>query len=761
MSLEMENAQQTFVEESRDLLTQMEEALLRLESEPGDAETLAAMFRAAHTIKGSAGLFGFDAIVSFTHVAESVLDRVREGKLDLNAETVALLLAHCDHISRQLDSVVQGKQGVTAAEDETKARQILAGLSALLGDSGHAAAGPQPAAAQAQHPSGNERSDGDSGHEHWHLSLRFGPDALRNGMDPASFLRYLGTLGDIHGLVTLIDAMPAPAAMDAESCYLGFEIEFESDAKRAAILGVFEFVRDDCKIVLLPPRSRTADYLKLIEQLPEDNLRLGEILIACGALTRAELDEGLRQQEDEHTAVASADAGASGDAAETAKRPIGSILVDRGAVGQPVVAAAVAKQERGTAKRQEESRFVRVPADKLDQLINLVGELVIASAGANLHAGRNGDAVLQESTQQVIGLVEEIRDGALALRMVEIGETFNRFRRVVRDVSQELGKDIELIISGGDAELDKSVVERIADPLTHLIRNAMDHGIESAAARAAAGKPARGTVRLNACHDSGSIVIEVSDDGQGLNRDRILQKAIERGIVSPTQNLSDAEILNLVFLPGFSTAEKVSNLSGRGVGMDVVKRNIDALRGTVNIESQQGQGSKIIIRLPLTLAIIDGFLVGVGSASYVVPLDMMVECIDLGTSAGSNHYLNLRGQVLPFLRLREAFDLEGSAGARESVVVVQFAGQKAGLVVDALKGEFQTVIKPLGKLFQNLRGIGGSTILGSGEVALILDVPGLVQLATSADHTRLHAEAHQAAPAAAAAIAVAGNATTH
>jgi len=751
MSVTMDHAQQTFVEESRDLLTHMEASLLRLETEPGDAETLAAMFRAAHTIKGSAGLFGFDAIVSFTHVAESVLDRVREGKLGLDSARVALLLACCDHISRQLDSVEQGHLGVTAADDEAHGAELVRALSALLGDVAHA---PSAAAGASRAPveanagtSPEEVASGASGREYWHLSLRFGADTLRNGMDPASFLRYLGTLGTIRELATLFDAMPDCAEMDPESCYLGFEIELESDAKRALILSVFDFVRDDCKIRLLPPRSRIDDYIKLINELPEDKLRLGEILVASGALSRAELEECLNQQDAARPGrVAGAEPERDDPApAKDGVPQIGAILVDKGAIDPPLVNAALAKQDRVRARRQEESRFVRVQADKLDQLINLVGELVIASAGANLLAQRAGDGSLQESTQQVIGLVEEIRNGTLQLRMVQIGDTFNRFRRVVRDVSQELGKDIELVINGGDAELDKSVVERIADPLTHLIRNAVDHGIESAAARTQAGKPARGTVSLNAYHDSGSIVIEVADDGQGLDRDRILKKAQERGIVSANQHLTDNEVFNLVFLAGFSTVDRVSNLSGRGVGMDVVRRNVEALRGTVSIESQRGQGTKMIIRLPLTLAIIDGFLVGVGAASYVVPLDMMVECIELGDRAGTHNYLNLRGEVLPFLRLREMFELEGGAGQRESVVVVQYAGQKAGLVVDALMGEFQTVIKPLGKLFEKLRGIGGSTILGSGEVALILDVQALISEAARKE--RSVAEAAQPAAA--------------
>ncbi|TXT33829.1 MAG: two-component system chemotaxis family sensor kinase CheA [Comamonadaceae bacterium] len=365
-----------------------------------------------------------------------------------------------------------------------------------------------------------------------------------------------------------------------------------------------------------------------------------------------------------------------------------------------------------------------------------MGELIIAGAGASLAAQRAGVPELLETTATLSRLVEEVRDSALDLRMVQIGATFNRFQRVVRDVGKELGKDIQLVISGAETELDKTVVEKIGDPLTHLVRNSMDHGIESAEVRLARGKPAKGTLKLNAFHDAGSIVIEVSDDGGGLNKARILKKAIERGLVSEGQNLTDKEIYHLIFEAGFSTAESVSNLSGRGVGMDVVRRNIAALRGTVDLDSVEGVGSTVRIRLPLTLAIIDGFLVGVGNAVYVIPLDMVVECIELSSedrNSGDKRYLNLRGEVLPYRRLREHFEVEGALVRRENIVVVRYGEQKAGLVVDRLMGEFQTVIKPLGKVFNLIQGIGGFTILGSGEVALILDVPGLMKQVMTGD----------------------------
>jgi two-component system chemotaxis sensor kinase CheA len=304
---------------------------------------------------------------------------------------------------------------------------------------------------------------------------------------------------------------------------------------------------------------------------------------------------------------------------------------------------------------------------------------------------------------------------------------------VVHDVARELGKDIRLQVNGEDAELDKTVVEKIGDPLTHLVRNAMDHGIEPAEVRAQAGKPVQGTVSLNAYHDSGSIVIEVSDDGGGLKRDRILAKGIERGLAESGRSYSDKEIFNMIFEPGFSTAEQVTNLSGRGVGMDVVKRNIVALRGSVEMSSREGVGTTVTVRLPLTLAIINGFQVGAGKSTFVIPMEMVEECIEFREQPGCD-WVDLRGQPLPFVRLRERFGLAGAPARRQSIVVIRYGSRKAGLLVDSLLGEFQTVIKPLGKVFAGARFLSGSSILGTGEVALILDMAALLNDVETEQH---------------------------
>ncbi|MGZ5781395.1 MAG: chemotaxis protein CheA, partial [Burkholderiaceae bacterium] len=553
----------------------------------------------------------------------------------------------------------------------------------------------------------------DNSTDNWHISLRFSSDVLKNGMDPLSFLRYLQTIGSIVGIVTVPDGLPQADEMDPELCYLGYEVAFKSSADKATIENVFEFVRDDSYIRILPPHSKVSEYVRLIQDFPAENARLGELLVKCGTVTAHELETALAVQAKSHPV-----------------QQLGKILIDKGFAQSAVVDAALAKQEQVKESKIQESRSVRVDADKLDHLINLVGELIIAGASANLIARRTQNTDLQECSSKLSTLVGEVRDSALQLRMVKIGATFNRFQRVVHDVSREIGKDIELSVSGEDTELDKTVVEKIGDPLTHLVRNAIDHGIEATEVRLARGKPEKGLVRLNAFHESGYIVIEVSDDGGGLRRDRILEKAIERGLVEPNRSLSDQEVLNLIFEPGFSTAEQITNLSGRGVGMDVVKKNITALRGTVEVDSIEGSGTTVTVRLPLTLAIINGFLVEVGKSIYAIPLDMVEECVEYAAEAGHD-YTNLRGEILPFVKLGELFGIERSGSRRENIVVVKHAGQSAGLVVDTLLGEFQTVIKPLSKMFNQVKCVSGSTILGSGDVALILDVPSLVEIAVS------------------------------
>ncbi|WP_372393390.1 chemotaxis protein CheA [Xanthomonas sp. NCPPB 3582] len=656
--MDMNQLMQTFLAESRDLLEDMERHLLEAERGESSPDAVNAIFRAAHTIKGSGGLFDLPQLVGFTHVVESVLDLVRDEALKLSSELIALLLVCCDHIHALVETAADPSHADPAAL-AAEAEPLLAQLQTYLQGSGCGVT-----AAPAQHATPEKQSG------YWRIGLTLFADALRFGNSPLKLIRNLRSLGSVESISTDYSQLPTFEELDPEANYLGFQILLRSDADRAAIDDVFEFVRDDCalEIAAVPAPNDVA------------------AVVASAPVTAAP---------------------ASALAAVPAATP-------------PRAAAD------GGARGGADARSIRVDADKLDRMIDLVGELIIAVASTNANAQRSGDAQLLESASILAGLVEEVRESALQLRMVKIGGTFSRFQRVVHDVARELGKDIALVVAGEDTELDKSVVEKIGDPLTHLVRNAMDHGIEPAEVRVARGKPARGTVGLNAYHDSGSIVIQITDDGGGLNRDKILAKALERGLVEPGRQLSDREVFAMIFEPGFSTAEKVTNLSGRGVGMDVVKRNITALRGTVDIDSTAGLGTTISVRLPLTLAIINGFQVGVGKSVFVVPLDVVEECVEFTPDYASD-YIDLRGRVLPYVRLRELFALGGKTPARESIVVIRQGTQRFGLVVDTLLGEWQTVIKPLSKVFAQVKGISGSSILGSGDVALILDVPSLVQ----------------------------------
>ncbi len=666
-------ARDGFLEEADQLLQQFEDALLGLESDPQDSELLNAAFRAAHTVKGTAGLFGCDAVVSFTHGVETLMEALRSGDLAVSEPIFAALLASRDQMERLLTEVRHGRSRLDDCDPDIAAISHSLGqtLRTLMGKPAEAASvSTAPALAAAA-----------SGLVVWHLSLRFGADALRNGLDPLSFIRYLDTLGEVLHIATVCPDLPPLESLDPEGCHLGFDIRYASAASRATIEQVFDFVIDDCELSLVA-EDAPAEETAAVTATPEPA-----------------------------TAATPAPAPSPPPAPERRNSP-----ADR---------------------RGDDTRYLRVSADKLDHLIDLIGELVIAGSGAELVAQRERSPAFMEAALRIHDLVQEARDGALSLRMVPIGETFSRFQRVVRDVSKALGKDVELQITGGDTEMDKSMVEAIADPLMHLVRNSLDHGIESSDDRAASGKSPRGRLALNAYHESGQIVIEVSDDGRGLARERILAKAIERELIAPDAQLSDAEVNHLIFAPGFSTADKVTDISGRGVGMDVVKRNIDALRGHIQIASTVGRGTTMQIRLPLTLAIIDGFLTSIGDVHYVVPLEGVVECIETPPACRAGHHganggprlsgcFDLRGEVLPYVDLRTCFQLRSAPPARQSMLLVRTATSKVGLLVDRLLGEHQTVLKPLGRVFQQLPGIAGSTILGSGEVALVLDVPSLM-----------------------------------
>jgi two-component system chemotaxis sensor kinase CheA len=726
-----------FLDEAADLLQQFEQALLVMETDPADAENLNAAFRAAHTIKGTAGLFGCEAVVVFTHEVEALLECLRDGTLPVTEPISAALLEGLDQMAALLDEVRTGDASPAVAERSqalgARLRQLHQGDHDLgTVDDSAATAPPAPA----------RPTDGA-----WHLSLRFGPDALRNGLDPLAFIRYLRTLGRITGCEVVAE-VPALAALDAESCHLGFELGLHSDAPQQEIERVFEFALEDSSVQVLPRAAGAQAFQALLD------LRCADDSTAADALLATWSRLGLRPFDDPTEAVDPI-AAADDTVATPAARAQAGAAAAPDTAGPPALAAGAAPQaERrnaGERRGAAEARFVKVRADKLDHLIDLIGELVIAGSGAQMVANQEGSMPFLEAVQRVSELVQATRDGALALRMVPVGETFGRFQRVVRDISKQLGKEVDFVVTGGETELDKSMVDLIADPLMHLVRNSLDHGFELPAEREAVGKPPTGRLQINACHEGGSIVIEVRDDGRGLRRDRILTKAIERGLLPEGAQPSDAEVWQLIFAPGFSTADKVTDLSGRGVGMDVVKRNIESLRGQIALTSTEGQGTCTQIRLPLTLAMIDGFLTMVGGVHYVLPLAVVSECIAvprecLAAPERTCGTFDLRGEVLPYIDLAQFYGVAGAVpgigrddpgeqGAlRRSLVVVRDGAVRVGLVVDRLLGEHQTVIKPLSGILRHLKALAGSTILGSGDVALVLDMQGLMAAALQATH---------------------------
>ena len=702
-----------FISEAREQTDALEQLLLQLEETPGDRELLDALFRCAHTVKGSAGIFGLSKVVDFTHHVETLLSRLREGRLDLDLGLSTLLL-QCNDQIRHLIGTAANEAADTPEQIEIRADLVMQ-LHALLADTGNSPA-VAPQAPVVTHEPELPR---------WHLSVHFGTETFRNGMDPLAVLGYLGGIGTVAVIACDRAAIPALDAIDPERCHLAFELQLETCASREEIEAAFSFVRDDCVLKLIASRATPEQYAQLIEEMP-DSPRLGDILVSIGAITAEQLKTSLDHQ-------AQARLHSSGDGPK-----LGELLQSQTGVSADVVTAALNKQSKQRKQSEpavvEDSRYIRVHADRLDAVINLLGELVTAGAGAAMLARQTRQNSLIEANQHMGQLIEEIRNGTLQLRMVPIGETFSRFRRVVRDTASQLGKDVTLSVVGGETELDKSMVERIADPLMHLVRNGLDHGLETSAERLAAGKPAAGTLVLSARHESGGILICIEDDGRGIDPDRVLRRAWERGLVESGVTPPEAEILKLIFEPGFSTAEKVTNLSGRGVGMDVVRRNIEALRGHVQVHSTLGAGTRITIRLPLTLAIIDGFMVGVGASRFIFPLDAVVEVIEnrptaSGLDGRGRGVVELRGEVLPVVCLRTLYGLDSAPPEQVSVVVLNAGGVSFGVIVDALLGQHQTVIKPLGRIFRMLRGISGSSILGNGEVALIFDVASLAQLA--------------------------------
>ncbi|WP_456413718.1 chemotaxis protein CheA [Thiolapillus sp.] len=669
MSMDLSEFLDVFLEECFEGLEAMESGLLHLDAGT-DLEEINTIFRAAHSIKGGSAAFGFNHISEFTHVMETLLDELRNGARQVDEKIVDLLLASVDILREMVDGLKD-----ESTPDEARVAELKNALEAALENTPEATTKETPATETTDAPATGEA-------RLWQIHFTPCPDLFREGNDPLRIFEALEELGALR-VETDLSTLPPLSDLEPSTCYLRWNATLESPASEEQIHEAFSWVEGNCDL----------------------------------KITRIEHKE----------------APPPAIEAKTADQPAAKAPAPAAA---PVAAA---KPARSSSSR--ESSSIRVAIEKVDLLINLMGELVITQSMLNQvgldlaqEGGQKAEALLN-GLAQLERNTRELQENMLQIRMLPISVAFNRFPRLVRDLCGKMGKKVDLVLSGEQTEVDKTVLEKIGDPLVHLVRNSLDHGLETPEVRAANGKPEQGRLELSAQHESGNIVIRISDDGAGLDREKILKKAIQQGLVSDKEELSEERIDNLIFQPGFSTAEKVSDLSGRGVGMDVVKRNIGDLGGTVSIQSRQGKGSTVVIRLPLTLAILDGQLASIGEDTYILPLISIIESLqirpeNLKNVTGSTELYRFRDEYIPVIRLNRLLGNQCGTDSLEQglLVVVESEGQHAGLFVDRLQGQQQVVIKSLETNFQQLDGVSGATILGDGRVALILDIPGLVQL---------------------------------
>jgi two-component system chemotaxis sensor kinase CheA len=693
---------ETFQEEAYDLIAELEAALLELEKTPGNAELIDRVFRSLHTIKGSGAACEMTDIASFAHEVESFFEQVRKGKTAVTKKIIDLTLSARDQIKSMFDRYYKGGEA-----DTLRAQEIVASFRSLPLDSGNTEIDIPSCLSRSEGQDKHASRSGDTG-KNITYRIRFlaSPDSIAQEMDPAQLLNELQQMGNCK-VVTQTNGGPYRKGSDDAGCCSSWDAILTTNWGINAIQDVFIFAKDhgDLKIEVIDEEGNFDDEASY--------KKLGDILLERGDLTPEAMQEVLRS-----------------------RKRFGEMLVEKGTVCEDKVQSALIEQQHVRELREkrqvtETASSVRVSTDRLDSLVNLVGELVTVQARLSQSALTHGITEFIFIAEEVERLIAELRDNTMSIRMLPIGTTFSKFKRLVRDLSGELGKAIQLSTDGAETELDKTVIERLSDPLVHLIRNSIDHGIEPPDVRKAAGKPTVGTIHLSASHSGAHVLIQVRDDGAGLDAAAIRAKAVEKGMIAPDAELTDSALFALILMPDFSTAKKVTNVSGRGVGMDVVKKAIDALRGSIEIASQKGIGTTITLKLPLTLAIIDGFLTRIGAEHFIFPLSAVEECIELTrTDAADSHgrnMANVRGQIVPYIRLREQFMINSDAPAIEQIVIVRENGRKVGFVVDTVVGEHQTVLKSLGRFYRDVKGVSGATILGDGTVALILDVPKLVQ----------------------------------
>ncbi|HEU4623193.1 MAG TPA: chemotaxis protein CheA [Steroidobacteraceae bacterium] len=772
MTLDLTQFHDAFFEESFEALDSMESALLKLDLGAPDAELINTIFRVAHSIKGGSATFGFSEIASFTHSLETLLDELRANRLQVTEATSDLLLKSVDAM-RDMLRAVQAKKPIDSqrvADLQFETEQLLAqrhtavngasgasparasaaqgSLSAASGGSTSAAASPS-SAAQANAPLANAGIAGPSAQSgapssasapaserRWKISFRPYPELFARGNDPLRMLRELHELGSLR-VEAILDGLPSFAELDTQSCYLAWNLELSGNVDEAAIRQVFDWAEGDCDLVIAEETATT-------DSPPAEDLTNYDLIAEFDAMMAA--DAAPKYEPVQPTAAAPAPAAMAPAAspapaaASPAAAAEGSAKAEPTGSTEPAHAPErVSKSETAAASGIGDSGSIRVSVEKIDELMNTVGELVITQSMLS-QLGRNLEGPASEQFR--LGLAElernmrELQDSVMRVRMLPISFVFSRFPRMVRDLAQRLGKQIELTMTGEQTELDKTVLEKIGDPLVHLIRNSIDHGIEKPEVRVQRGKTPVGHLRLDACHRGGNICVEVHDDGAGLDPQKIMAKARARGLIGPNETLSDDQAVELIFMPGFSTAEQTTDVSGRGVGLDVVRRNVKELGGSIDIRNSPGQGARFIITLPLTLAIVDGQSIAVGKQNYIVPLISIIESLQikqgsLNRIAGRGEVFAFRGDYVPVIRLHELFGVEPRARELDEglIVIVEGDGRRVGLFVDDLLGQQQVVIKSLETNYGHIDGVSGATILGDGSVALILDLPGIIRRA--------------------------------
>lgn len=734
-----------FREEAQELLAELETTLLELEQTPGDLDLVNRAFRALHTIKGSGSMFGFEEIADFTHEVESVFDQVRSGKLAVTRTLLNISFRARDHIKNLLEDRLSQEAQLVEMES------IILGLAQLVADEPQTEQPSLPV--QLTPPPAEDRPEEQqepAALQQRHFDIRITPRSDSEGagysLDP--LVEELELLGEVvvedvppeegGGWTVALDTRHAEENVRDVFFFADIDLDVTihsgEDGQPQVEEGTMA-AQDDESAQLEKPATVAAPDVPVDESEPLANETPSEVESKVSEdgedALESELSEG-RCVGDEFPAVESSQEKITSP--PSVQQPAPAPASPSSRPKPPPPSAAVPPAPASKTPREPEPQAVsslRVDASKLDKLVDLVGELVIVQAQISEFAAKRIDPVLTVLSENLERLSDELRDTTLGVRMLPIGSTFSRFRRMVRDLSAELGKEIDLVTIGAETELDKTVIERLGDPLVHLLRNSIDHGIEGPEERLASGKPRQGTIRLSAGHSGGEVLISIEDDGRGMDFASICAHAKEGGLVPPDAELSEREVSRLIFEPGFSMAEEVTSVSGRGVGMDVVKRAIDSLRGTIDITSIPGQATTIVVRLPLTLAIIDGLQVRTGDEFYVIPLTLVEECVELVDGMrqedGGRRILELRGEIVPYVNLREWFEVPGSRPEREQVVVTGVDGSRIGVVVDTVIGEHQTVIKTLGKVYRDVEGISGATIKGNGSIALILDVPGLVR----------------------------------